>query len=371
MKKQIICKTFFGLETILADELQQFGALNIRKLKRAVACEYNQQLLYTINLRSRFTLKTLIPILEFTSNDIDNFYKEIYNFNWNNIFNINQTFTIDFTVQSPYFKHSKFASLKMKDAICDYFRKAANARPNIDTENPDIPLHLHIYNERITIALDASGKSLHKRGYRQSQHQAPINEVLAAGLIALSNWNKEDTFIDGMCGSATILCEAAFMAYDIPPNMERNDFAFKHWKDFDDSLFHQTKLYTIKENIPTKLIGIESDFKNLLLADKNLIAANLQNKVRITNANFFTYTVPKTKGVCIINPPYGERMRTKEINELYKKIGDAFKNKYQGYTCGIISSNFEALKYIGLKPSKKIEVYNGKLPCKFQLYDIY
>jgi putative N6-adenine-specific DNA methylase len=235
-------------------------------------------------------------------------------------------------------------------------------------------LTLHIHEEIITISLDSSGDSLHKRGYKQYQDIAPINEVLAAGLIQLSNWNRTDIFIDGMCGSGTIVIEATLMAMNKAPNLDRDYFCVKNWKDFDSKMWQKCISEATSKIISpiNKIIAIDNQDKVIKKAERNIFRAGLKKYIEVQKRNFLKFIPPHQKGVCIINPPYGERMDEEEdINLFYKEIGDSFKQHFTLYTCGIISSDFEALKKLGLKPSKRIELLNGKLPCKYQLYDIY
>lgn len=371
---KIIVKTFAGLEQILATELLQLGAQNIEILKRAVQCNYEKKLLYKINLESRLALKVIVPIENFVAQHPDELYKAALRIHWENYFSIEQSFAIDSSIFSKYFTHTQFAALKLKDAICDRFREKYTKRPNIKIDEPDILFNLHIHDHQVTISLDSSGESLHKRGYKQYQDIAPINEVLAAGLITLSNWNREDIFVDGMCGSGTIAIEATLMAMNKAPNIDRDYFVLKNWKDFDDKLWQQC-LLDAKSKITepkNKIIAIDNQENVLKKAERNIYRARLKNYIELHKKNFLKYIPPHQKGLCIINPPYGERMQKNiDLNLFYKEIGDSFKQHFTRYTCGIISSDFEAMKKIGLKPNKKHELMNGKLPCKYQLYEIY
>lgn len=370
----IIVKTFLGLEHILEQELIALGAKETKIIKRAVQCNYEKELLYKINIESRFALKAIIPIETFSATTPDELYQAALQINWENYFTIHQSFAIDNSIFSKHFTHSQYASLKLKDAICDRFRKINEARPNINISEPDILFNLHIHEENITISLDSSGDSLHKRGYKQYQDIAPINEVLAAGLIQLSNWNRTDIFIDGMCGSGTIVIEATLMAMNKAPNLDRAYFCVKNWKDFDSNLWQKCMSEATSKIISpiNKIIAIDNQDKVIKKAERNIFRAGLKKYIEVQKRNFLKFIPPHQKGVCIINPPYGERMNEDEdINLFYKEIGDSFKQHFTLYTCGIISSDFEALKKLGLKPSKRIELLNGKLPCKYQLYDIY
>ncbi len=373
-KTKIICKTFQHLEKVLAEELQALNAQNIEIAKRAVICDYDEELLYRCNLQLRTCLKVLVPIIEFESNSPDDLYAFAIRLPWENYFSIDQSFAIDFTIQSTFFKHSQFASLKLKDAICDRFRKYnGDKRPNVSPQKPDILFNLHIFKNKVTISLDSSGESLHKRGNRIQQDIAPINEVLAAGLLYLIKWNKQSHFVDAMCGSGTILLEAASMAINQAPNLNRTYFCFKNWKEFNPKLY-QTILQSLRKEIidfPFKIIGTDNNKKAIFIAQNNIKNAGFASVIEIREVSIQKMIPPLGNGTLIINPPYGERMQTFELDRLYKQIGDAFKQHFTGYNCGIISSDIEALKNIGLKPAKKYPVINGKLECLFAVYEIY
>lgn len=371
---KIICKTFQGLEQVLADELQALNAQNIHVIKRAVVCDYNLELLYRCNLELRTCLKVLVPVFEFESNSPEDLYNFASRISWEDFFDIDQSFAIDFTIQSEYFKHSQFASLKLKDAICDRFRNLHKGkRPDVNTEKPDILFNLHIYRNQVTVSLDSSGTSLHQRGNRIEQTIAPINEVLAAGLIKLSKWDKQSHFIDAMCGSGTIVLEAASMAINKAPNLDRNYFCFKQWKNYDKSLYNDicTALEQKITAFPYKIIGSDNSKKSIFTAQNNVKKSKYNSIIEIREVSIQKVIPPMGKGTLIINPPYGERLQTHEIDRLYKQIGTAFKEHFTGYTCGVISSDMEALKNIGLKPSKKYALINGKLDCIFNLYEMY
>jgi putative N6-adenine-specific DNA methylase len=371
---KIICKTFQGLEQILAEELQTLHAKNIEIIKRAVVCDFDKELLYRCNLELRTCLKVLVPVFEFESNSTDDLYNFATRIAWEDYFNIDQTFAIDFTILSELFNHSQFASLKLKDAICDRFRKYNNdKRPNIDTNKPDVLFNLHINKNKVTISLDSSGTSLHQRGNRIEQTIAPINEVLAAGLVLMSKWDKQSHFVDAMCGSGTIVMEAATIAINKAPNLDRDYFCFKNWIGYDRTLYNDicTELEHKISDFDYKIIGSDSSKNSVYVADKNVSKAGLSHLIEIREVTIQKMIPPMGKGTLIINPPYGERMQTYEIDRLYKQIGDAFKQHFTGYTCGIISNNFDGLKLVGLKPFKKYQVINGKLDCVFYLYEMY
>lgn len=371
---KIICKTFQGLEQVLADELTALQAKNVEIIKRAVVCDYDLELLYRCNLELRTCLKVLVPLFEFESNSPEDLYGFAIRIPWEDYFTVEQSFAIDFTIKSEFFTHSQFASLKLKDAICDRFRKYnKDKRPDINTTNPDVLFNLHIYKNNVTISLDSSGTSLHQRGNRIEQTIAPINEVLAAGLILMSKWDRESHFVDAMCGSGTIVIEAASMAINKAPNLDRSYFCFKNWKNYDKTLFNDicTELELKISDFKFKIIGSDNNKKSIFTAQNNVKKAGFSKLIEIRETSIQKMIPPMGRGTLIINPPYGERMETYQIDLLYKQIGDAFKQHFTGYTCGIISNNFEGLKNIGLKPMKKYPVINGKLECVFYLYEMY
>ena len=371
---KIICKTFQGLEEVLVDELTALRAKNIEIIKRAIVCDYDKELLYRCNIELRTCLKVLVPLFEFESNSPEDLYGFAIRIPWEDYFTIDQTFAIDFTIQSEFFTHSQFASLKLKDAICDRFRKFHDdKRPDVNPEKPDILFNLHINKDKVTISLDSSGDSLHKRGNRIDQDIAPINEVLAAGLILMSKWDRQSHFVDAMCGSGTIVIEAASLAINKAPNLDRNYFCFKNWKNYEKTLYNDicTELELKIQEFPYKIIGSDNNKKAIYIAQNNIKKAGFTKLIEVRETSIQKMIPPMGKGTLIINPPYGERMETYQIDLLYKQIGDAFKQHFTGYTCGIISNNFAGLKLIGLKPMKKYQVINGKLECVFYLYEMY
>ncbi len=371
---KIICKTFQGLEQVLAAELEALNAKNVEIIKRAVVCDYDKELLYRCNLELRTCLKVLVPLFDFESTSPEDLYGFAIRIPWEDYFSIDQTFAIDFTIQSEFFTHSQFASLKLKDAVCDRFRKFHDdKRPDVNTDKPDILFNLHINKDKVTISLDSSGDSLHKRGNRIDQDIAPINEVLAAALIIMSKWDKQSHFVDAMCGSGTFVIEAASMAINKAPNLDRNYFCFKNWKNYDNTLYNDicTELEYKITDFNYKIIGSDNNKKAIFIAQNNIRKSGFTKLIDLRESSIQKMIPPMGKGTLIINPPYGERMEAYQIDLLYKQIGTAFKEHFTGYTCGIISNNFEGLKIIGLKPMKKYQVINGKLDCVFYLYEMY
>lgn len=370
-KFDIIAKTFFGLEDVLAKEVEELGGENIEKQNRAVKFNGDKAMLYRSNYYLRTALKILKPIYIFKAKTEDELYKKVYDFNWEEYMNLKTRFAFDAVVFSEHFKHSRYAALKAKDAIVDSFRDKYDKRPYVDPENPQLLLNLHISEDNVTISLDSSGESLHKRGYRLYQDVAPINEVLAAGMIKLSDWKGDSNFIDPMCGSGTILIEAAMIAHNIAPGVFRKEFGFENWLDYDPDLFDDIADEQDEKSFDYSIIGSDLSAKAIRIANENVKNAGLTKKIELYNQPIEKILPPENGGLVITNPPYGERIQPRELLPLYKAMGDSFKNNFQNYDVWVISSSIPALKNIGLQTSRKIKLINGKLECKYQKYEIY
>ena len=369
---EIIGKTFSGLEEIFSQELKELGAKDVQILKRGIRFAGSKELLYKVNFKSRLSLRFLVNLISFKAANEKSLYKQIYEYPWENIFSVKNTFFITSTVNSSFFKHSHYISLRVKDAIADRFRNKTKQRPSVDKSSPHIIIHIHINNDICNISLDSSGEPLFKRGYRIAQSHAPLNEVLAAGLIHLSEWDKNDSFIDFMCGSGTILIEAALISNNIPPGKFRNRYAFQNWKDYELDLFKSIKNEKINsDSFAPVIMGCDVSPDATKIALKNINKAGLSNIVKVQNRNFKNFKPPKKKGVVIINPPYDIRLKGNNILLMYKEIGDFIKANYVGFNVWIMSHNLQALKHIGLKPDKKIVLYNGPLECRFNKYNIF
>lgn len=369
---KILIKTMHGLEEILAEEIKEIGGNEINILKRSVSCEGNLEFLYKANLHLRTALKVLVPIYHFKAENEQQLYDEVYKYDWSKYLNNSQTFAIDNTIFSKFFRHTQFAALKTKDAIVDQFRNKTGIRPSVDIKKPDIQFDLHAYQDQFTISLDSSGDTLNKRGYHEPGHKAPMNEVLAAGLLKLAGWNKDIPLVDPMCGSGTILFEAALMGMNIAPQLYRNDFGFKNWSSFDPVIWNRVKAEAQaairKTNL--ELSGGDIDFTAIRLAEKTINKLKMRDAITVRRISL-EKNIPKTpSGMIVTNPPYGERIG-ENVNDLYKLIGDTLKNHYTGFDTWIISSNMEAFKQVHLKASKKIVLFNGALECKFQKYEMY
>jgi putative N6-adenine-specific DNA methylase len=373
---KMIAKTIFGLEEILSTELQRLGARNVEVHNRAVSFTGDKGFMYKANLCLRTALRILVPLKSFKINDEKSLYEAIQTINWEEYMDVTDTLAIDTVLSSDLFTHSQYLSQKAKDAIVDQFRAKHGERPSVDLDHPTLRIHLHIVGDTCTVAFDSSGESLHKRGYRDKTNLAPLNEVLAAGMILLTGWDKRSTFIDPMCGSGTILIEAAMIANNIPPGYYREDYGFEKWQKylaFDSELFNTIFDSAIDKitNHEQKIIGGEISRNVSKKAKENIKNAKVDDIVTIQTSPMQELEVPPGRGVVIINPPYGERMVKDNIEELYKSIGDAFKKNFSGYDCWMISSNIEGFKYVGLRPSRKIILYNGQLECRFMKYEMY
>ncbi|MFN8309457.1 MAG: THUMP domain-containing protein [Chitinophagales bacterium] len=373
---RMVAKTIFGLEEICASELRKLGAENIEIHNRAVSFEGNDGVMYKANLYLRTALRILVPIHEFEVEDEHDFYDKMKAINWSDYLFNDDTLAIDTVLNTSLFNHSQYISQKAKDAIVDQFRERTGKRPSVDLDRPTVRFHIHIFFRRVTIALDSSGDSLHKRGYREKTNLAPVNEALAAGLVLLSGWNGRNNFIDPMCGSGTILIEAAMIAANIPAGIHREWFGFQNWKVFKP--YNEELWLTIYNSAIDKisheevrLYGGDVSPHVARKAKENVKRAKVEDMVQIRNCNIRDFDTPEGGGVVVVNPPYGERMDKDDLSELYKTIGDSFKQKFKGYDCWMISSNLDAFKHVGLRPSRKIVVYNGQLECRFMKYTMY
>ena len=370
---KMIAKTFFGFEEILAKELQMLGAQDVEPGIRMVSFKGDKGFMYKANLALRTALKILKPIYYFKATNDENLYKGISGINWSRYINSNQTFVIDTTVHSDYFKHSQFVSQKCKDAIVDQFRSKTGQRPSVDKDFPDLRINIHIDKDQVSVALDTSGNSLHQRGYKTATNIAPINEVLAAGMLLLSGWDGQGDFLDPMCGSGTILAEAAMIACNIPANINRKEFGFEKWNDWDNDLFDQILESLLKKvrEFHYTIKGFDKAPSAVNKAKDNIKNANLEEYVTVSEYNFFN-SEKSTQGPLhmVFNPPYGERLDI-EMEEFYKNIGDTLKKNYPGTNAWFITANLEALKFVGLKPSRKIKLFNASLEARLVKYEMY
>ena len=369
----MIAKTFYGFENVLAKELLALGAMDVTEGNRMVSFTGDKGFMYKANLSLRTALKILKPYKSFKVNSEQELYDKVYNVPWEDHLDIGSTFAIDPTVHSEIFTHSKYAALKVKDAIVDRFRDRTGERPSVDLDFPSLRINLHIEKNFCNLNFDTSGDSLHKRGYRGATNIAPINEVLAAGMLMLSGWDGQCDFLDPMCGSGTIPIEAAMIACNIPPNINRKEFAFEKWKDWDEDLYEKIEDSVLNKirDFRHSIVGYDKAPSAVLKAKENVKLANLQEFVRIEQQDFFE-TEKEVDGHLhmVFNPPYGERLEI-DVEQFYGKIGDTLKTNYKGTNAWFIASNFEGIKSVGLRASKKIKLYNGALEARLLKYEIY
>lgn len=370
----MIAKTFKGLEAVLAQELIDLGADDVQIERRAVSFSGNTEMLYRANFCLRTASRVLVPIASFRAKDADQVYAEVKKMDWAQLMTSATTFSIDATVYSETFRHSKYVTYRVKDAIADYWMERENKRPNVRLENADLLLNVHIAGELVTLSLDSSGESLHKRGYRVATTTAPINEALAAGLLLMAGWKGETDFYDMMCGSGTLLIEAALIAQNIAPGVFRKGFAFEKWNDFDAELFEQIYNDDSRERAFThKIYGSDAGYYAVQAALKNVQSAGQSRFIEVKQIRVQEIKrEEQTPALVMMNPPYGERLaQDKDVLRLYQDVGSILKHQFNGSTAWIISSNEDALKCVGLKPGKKIHVMNGELDCLFNQYELF
>lgn len=369
----MLAKTLAGLEEILAQELRLLGASNVKTGVRSVRFEGDTGFMYKANLCCRTAIKILKPIKTVTVNNEEDLYNAVKSISWDQYLKSNETFAIHATTSGDKFTHSKYAALKAKDAVADQFREKFGSRPNVDLKFPDLEIDVHIRHNRCTISLDSSGASLHHRGYRTSTNIAPINEVLAAGVLMLSGWKGHTDFLDPMCGSGTLLIEAAMIACNIPPNLNRKQFAFERWSDWDENLYdtiESAALNKIKE-FHFKIKGYDKASSAVYKTNGNIKNAKLDEFITVEQKDFFRSEKETDRHLqMVFNPPYGERLSI-DVEDFYGRIGDTLKKGYPDTEAWFITSNLEGIKHVGLRTSRKIKLYNAKLDSRLVRYDIY
>lgn len=371
---KMVGKTLFGMEELLAQELRQLGASAIEIGIRNVSFEGDLGFMYKANLCCRTAIKILKPISAFNIFTEEDLYKKVYEMPWENYMDVKGSLAVNATVFSDVFTHSQYIALKTKDAIVDRFRDKEGVRPDVDLDHPTLRINVHIDRNICTVSLDSSGESLHKRGYKVESTLAPINEVLAAGIIMLSGWSGQCNFLDPMCGGGTILTEAAMIACNIPPNLNRDEFGFETWPDFDVDLYEKIEEAALKKvrDFPHKIYGFDNDPVAIHKAKENIKSANLQEFIEVKQQDFFESEKENDKPLFIVfNPPYDERISVSDVENFYSSIGNTLKRGYPGTQAWMITSNMEALKFVGLHPSKKIKLFNGKLEAKLVRYEMY
>jgi putative N6-adenine-specific DNA methylase len=370
---RMVAKTLFGLEDVLARELRALQAREVRAFNRLVTFKGDMRLLYKANLCCRTAIRILKLVKKFNAADEQELYREVRSIAWSGYLDETGTLAIDPVVTNSTFTHSLYVAQLAKDAIVDQFRERTGARPSVHLEKPDLRLNLHMNQNIVSLYLDSSGDSLHKRGYRTQTPLAPINEVLAAGILSLTGWDRRSPFADGMCGSGTFVIEAALMAKNIPPGAFRKEFGFERWKDYDPALYRevfQEATAQEMEKLPFEIVGSDVEAPTARLAAQNVRNAGLERDVRIECRPFEEQTPPEGPGTLILNPPYGERLEVAKINTLYRMIGDTLRKKYAGWTAHVLSGNPEALGSLGLRPSKVTPLFNGPIECRLMEYKV-
>ena len=370
----MVAKTFKGLESVLAHELEQLGAENVRIQRRAVAFTGGLRTLYRANMCLRTASRVLVPIAAFRANDADGVYEHAKKVDWSLFMSVSSSFSIDATVYSEEFRHSRYVTYRVKDAIADWWTEHAGKRPSVQLSDPDLRLNVHIAGTEVTLSLDSSGESLHKRGYRTATTEAPVNEALAAGMLLMAGWHGQSDFYDPMCGSGTLPIEAALIAHNIAPGVFRQGFAFEKWQDFDRDLFEE--VYnddSAERDFAHHIYGSDASYYAVQAALKNVQSSGMKRDIDIRQIRLQElHDIDAQGAMVMMNPPYGERLaQDKDVLRLYSDIGSCLKHQFQGATAWIISSNEDALKCIGLKPSQRIRLLNGELDCLFNKYELF
>lgn len=371
--QQLVATTLAGLEEVCAKELETLGAKDVMPANRAVRFKGDKAMMYRANYCSRAALRILVPLADYAVKDTEEYYKTLTGYAWEKLFTVDQTFAIEVVGNHPSFTNTMFAAQKCKDAIVDRFRNLYERRPNVDVSQPNYRIHIHLQRERITVSLDSSGDPLFKRGYRVGSVPAPLNEVLAAGLIMLTGWDKKLPFFDPFCGSGTIPIEAALMACNVPAGKFRETWGFTQWDDFDAALWTKIKAEAdaLQCKSDTEIYASDNDAKSLNIARRNIEAARVQPMIKTSLADFEQFEFPAVPGIIVANPPYGERLRPFDMVGQYKAMGDTLKKHCAGYQAWFIGSDMETMKFIGLKPDRKIPVFNGPLECRFMKFSIF
>jgi putative N6-adenine-specific DNA methylase len=371
--RHFLAKTLAGLEPVLADELRALGATGIRPLKRAVAFEGDQRLLYRANYELRTALRILVPIDSFSAYNERNYYAAVREIDWSQYLSVSDTLAVDAVTQGEVFRHSQYAGLLTKDAIVDQFRDRTGRRPSVNTAAPTLRINVHVQGTHVDISLDASGDSLHRRNYRRDTVDAPLNEVLAAGMVLLSEWRGQGPFVDPMCGSGTLAIEATLLATHTPPQRQRESFGFFKWPDFDRKLWQAVKNEADAKIQPFEFQILASDIDGRArnATALNIMAAGLESTLKVEKMPFEKVSAPSPAGTLLTNPPYDERMRVEDTVAFYQNIGDTLKKQWPGWSAWLISSNRDALKHIGLRAARRISLLNGALECSFQKFEMY
>ncbi len=370
----LVATTLYGLEDVLADELESLGASNVKTMIRSVSFEGDRRLMYKTNLWCRTAIRILRPIKTFNVSGDNELYRRVKGVKWSDFLDTDGTLAVDAVITDSVFDNSHYVAQRVKDAVVDRFRAETGRRPSVDLANPDLRINLYLKENSAVLSLDSSGKSLHRRGYRMEKGEAPLNEVLAAGILALSEWDMKMPLIDPMCGSGTFVIEAAMMARNIAPGFARREFGFMRWKDYDPAVFRSLRIeaeHSIKPGLPFEIVGSDSDRVCIRQAKANAARAKVNEDIKFEIQTFEKQNPPPAPGILITNPPYGERMKTADINAFYRMIGDTLKKKYDGYRAFILAGNLPVIKQVGLRTSRRIALFNGPLESRLVKYEIY
>jgi putative N6-adenine-specific DNA methylase len=369
----VVARTLFGFEDLLIAELEQLGVTDAVRASRAVKFTADQEMLYRVNLWSRLSLRFMVPVHTFDCRSELQLYDQVRSIPWEEYMGVGDTLAVDAVANRSVMDHSLYVSLKTKDAVVDRFRDRFGSRPSVDLVRPSIRIHVHLSSDVATVSLDSSGDSLHKRGYRRQQGEAPLNEVLAAGMVQLSGWDRSLPLMDPMCGSGTILIEAAMLAGNRAPGLLRGQFGFERWRDYDADAWSGLKADAVKAARPVgvRLLGSDQDAEAVRNARSNARSAGVDEAMEWAVQPFQEVRPPAGGGMIITNPPYGARLSAMDLLGLYEAMGNAFKRHFAGYTAWVLTANSDAAKHIGLRPSKKIQLYNGSLECRYLKYEMY
>ncbi len=370
--KDLLATTLYGLENELGRELESLGAGSVRIHNRAVSFAGDAAMMYRANYQLRTALRILKPLRSFPAHNEEDIYRGVRDMQWEQYMSPRDLLAVETVLVSGRYRHSGFISQRVKDGIVDRFRVRFGKRPSVDLKNPDLRIHIHLNDTHCSVSLDSSGESLHKRGYRTQPYKAPLNEVLAAGMILLSRWDPEQAFLNPMCGSGTLCIEAGMIARGLPGGYYRNGFGFQKWKDYDPALFESIRRERyLKKQDDFRILACDIAFPAIRAAQQNLATAGLLGKVELLKTSFDSWNTSLKEGVLIMNPPYGERLEESNLQELYRNIGDTLKQKYTGFQAWVLSGNPGAMKHLGLRTGKKLTLYNGPIQCKYHYYDLY
>ena len=364
-----------GLEEIAAQELEALGGENVNPTFTGIEFQGDQKLLYKVNLWSRLIFRVLVPIQKFPCHNAKQLYKGVQSINWDNYLSPEQSLMVHCTGKNKQLNHSHFSALQVKNAIADQQREDFGKRSDVNLENPDLIINLHIEETYAILSLDSSGESLHRRGYRPAMGTAPLKETFAAALLTMSDWETHLPLLDPMCGSGTFPIEAGLQSLNIAPGLFRKEFAFEKWSDFNSKLWQQLKEEAKQQQLselPARIYGRDRASEMLEQAKSNAKNCHLHQHLDLAKMELENLEPPSDQGIIICNPPYGKRVgEVKELGQLYKQLGDVFKQRFKGWTAYVLSGNKELTKQIGLRTSKRIPVYNGSIACTLLRYELF